>query len=597
MLFYDSAEYLTVFRSKLTHDLDSVKPSGERLFYRNQILDNFDKKYIKSGPGIDTEMECYLKFLSVNAQMKAINDRYASDLTDWNSEPVLRRARYICADILREAPLLEEMFAWSRHSGGSSIGVKFMDTSIEAKMSFPISGTKSACRLWEHYKHWDWNYYSQACSLNESLDLRPETIAVDGSRATTVPKTNKIDRFIAVEPTLNMFFQQGISAVMTQRLEGVGLSLQRDQEKHRRLAFVGSVTSSYGTIDFSSMSDRLSLAVCHYLLPKEWYSLLFCVRSHRTSLTGRTLPLHMISTMGNATTFPLETLILYCLANAACSQVQGREALALTRHDVHVFGDDCILPSWACGEFVRACELVGFKTNDSKTFIDGPFRESCGGDFYHGRDVRPYHLEGLSSTVKRRHDKEAYLYSVINGVLRMYIKYFGTLTYLYDKTLLQYLFKLLNLHTSDVKFVPEDFPEDAGVCCIRDCRRLIRAYGLSPSRVGLSKHGQLNFRYLAYQFPGRKLLHEGLRYRATQKWWFDSDPIDTLVEYKKPQDLSVSVRLRRKGGFYVERTNKYDPCIALVPTTLFSLQDFEHEGLYPRTSEQKRLRTTPLLSR
>jgi len=588
MLFYDSSEYLTVFRSKLSLDLDSEKPTGERLFYRNQILDNFDKKYIKSGPGIDTEMECYLKFLSVNAQMKTINNRYESDLTNWNADPVLRRARYLCADILREAPLLEEMFAWSRHSGGSSIGVKFMDTSLEAKMTFPISGTKSACRLWEHYKHWDWNYYSQACDLNESPVLSPETISVDGSRATTVPKTNKIDRFIAVEPTLNMFWQQGISAVMNKRLERVGLSLQRDQEKHRSLAFVGSITEAYGTIDFSSMSDRLSLAVCHYLLPKEWYSLLFSVRSHRTSLRGESLPLHMISTMGNATTFPLETLILYCLANSACSQIQGREALDLARHDVHVFGDDCILPSRACGEFIRACEQVGFKTNDSKTFVTGPFRESCGGDFYHGRDVRPYHLEGLSSIVTRRKDKEAYLYSVINGVLRMYIKYFGTLTYLYDKHLLRYLFSLLSSHTDFVKFVPEDFPEDAGVCCIRDSRRLIHAYHLNPSRVGMNIHGQLDFKYLAYQFPVRKLMHEGLRYRSDQKKWNDSKTWG--------EELSVAVRLRRKGGFYVERTNTKDPCFAVTPTTLFSLQGSQLKGLYPRTRE-RRVGNTPFSSR
>jgi hypothetical protein len=569
MLFYDSAEYLTSFRSHLASDLDSVKPVGDKLFYRNQILDNFDKKYIQSGPGVDTEQECYLKFLRVNSEMKALNSRYASHLTDWNTNAVLRRARYIVAAILREAPLMEEIFSLSKHSGGTSIGVKYMDTSIEAKMNFPVSGTAACCRLWEHYKHWDWNYYSQACSLNEVRETIPETVTVGSSRATTVPKTNKIDRFIAVEPTLNMFFQQGISACMDMRLSRAGLSLRTDQEKHRRLAFEGSVTSRYGTIDFSSMSDRLSLAACHFFLPKDWYSLLFTVRSHRTTLRGEVLPLHMISTMGNATTFPLETLILYALAQSACSEVMGLTALDCRyTHDVHVYGDDCIVPADACRVFIDACTQVGFVVNEGKTFLTGAFRESCGGDFYHGRDVRPFFLESLTSSIRRRSDIEAYLYTTINGVIRMYIKYFGTLTYVYDKNLLRYLFKCLRTHTSDVKFVPEDYPDDAGLCHIRDTYRFTMAYGIRPSRVGISRHGQLHFKFLRYHFPTRDVVHEGLRYRTAQKWWSEESDTSWLGYLNRVSD-SITQRLRRKGGFYVEsQTDKRDSPPVVTPTTL-----------------------------
>jgi hypothetical protein len=37
--------------------------------------------------------------------------------------------------------------------------------------------------------------------------------------------------------------------------------------------------------------------------------------------------------------------------------------------------------------------ICGFKTNHSKTFSDGPFRESCGADWYEGIDVRPFTLD------------------------------------------------------------------------------------------------------------------------------------------------------------------------------------------------------------
>lgn len=587
MLFYDSSEFLTKFRSKLAFDLDRLAPIGDLLFYRNQILDNFDKKYVKSGPGIDTEMECYLKFLRVNAEMKALNDGYASYQSIWHANPVLLRAKRICAHILGSAPLLEEIFQRSKHSAGASVGVKFTDTSLEAKMDFPISGTKSGCRLWEHYKFWDWDFYSQACNLNEGPVEFTETVTVDGSRATTVPKTNKIDRFIAVEPTLNMFFQQGISACLDMCLSRAGLSLSSDQEKHRRLAYIGSISSQYSTIDFSSMSDRLSLAICHFLLPKDWYSLLFTVRSHRTALRGKALPLHMISSMGNATTFPLETLILYCIARSACSQIQGRSTLDVSGvHDVHVFGDDCIIPSPASDLFINSCVIAGFAVNNDKTFTSGSFRESCGGDFYHGRDVRPFYLKSLSSDIKRKTDKEAYMYSTINGVLRMYRKYFGTLTYLYDKSLLRFLFSCLHTHTNDVKFVPEDYPEDSGITCLRELKRFLHSYRLSLSPIKVNEHGQLTLKALMYKFPNQKPMHEGLRYYSLKKFGI-AQIRKSWSEYLIESSDTISSRLRREGGFYVVRNvDKDNRPFAILSSTLFSPGD--PLAYLPVSSERER---------
>lgn len=540
-------EFLTKVRQALT--LDLVPTNQEQAVFVDLVHKGFDKKYIVDTRAIDTRGEAIKLFLGVNSRMREINQSPAIYYHQWSSNAILRRARNFVHEILGQHPegLLHEMFLRAKHSSGTSIGVKFSDTSLEAKNAWPYSGTPACVRLWEHYRNWDSDLYTSICNLNEVSPHREETVTVDGSRATTVPKTNRIDRFISVEPTLNMFFQQGVMSLMTEQLEKFGLSVIKDQEVHRGLAYLASVTGSYATVDFSSMSDSLSLSVCHFLLPKDWYSLLFTIRSHRSRLPdGSTVDLEMMSTMGNATTFPLETLILYCIAESCVVTSKGyTNVLERLSKNCYVYGDDCIVPTSAVGLFIETCHTVGFVANVDKTFVSGPFRESCGGDFYRGRDVRIFYLKTLPGSRKRR-DQEAYLYSTINGVIRMYIKYFGPLAYVYDKQLLTFLFKELHSVTTLVKFVPESFPEDSGITSLRDAQRLIRAYRLRPSRVGVNQHGMLDFPYLRFDFPFRAAVHDGLRY-------------STFLKSRTFTCLEMHAReyKRRECGFYVERRARY----------------------------------------
>jgi hypothetical protein len=539
--------FVTTIRRNL--GLDLVVTNEVQQYFRHRILGDFDKKFIlPSLPAAELRKRAISKFKEVNARMGILNSEYTHGLSEqWFQDATLRRARYFVHEILGDSPvgLLDEMFTRCGHSSGTSIGVKYFDTSVEAKSTWPLSGSASCIRLWEHYRNWDSDYYTQICNLNEASPHRGEVVFTDCSRATTVPKSSSIDRFISVEPTLNMFFQQGILAYMSELLESYGLAVRSDQELHRYLAFEGSVTDRLSTIDFSSMSDSLSLAICHFLLPKKWYSLLFTLRSHRTVLPdGEVVSLNMMSTMGNATTFPLETLLLYCLAESSCCTMRDEPSLSRLRKNCFVYGDDCIVPCWATDEFLRVCTLVGFATNEDKTFRNGPFRESCGGHFYRGRDVRPFYLKSLPAS-RRRKDIEAYLYTVINGVLRMYIKYFGTLSYVYSKELLKYLFRLLHSYTKLVKFVPEDFPEDSGIAFIRDSGRICREYSIRPSRVGVNRHGMLHFCYLRYELPKQRPVHDGIRYALLLKRGLRVHE-EHLSRYKV-----------RKGGFYVERVIKF----------------------------------------
>jgi hypothetical protein len=62
-----------------------------------------------------------------------------------------------------------------------------------------------------------------------------------------------------------------------------------------------------------------------------------------------------------------------------------------------VFGDDIIIDKRASRLLISLLEMLGFVVNYSKTYVEGPFRESCGTDRFLGVDVRPVYLKSLRS--------------------------------------------------------------------------------------------------------------------------------------------------------------------------------------------------------
>lgn len=210
----------------------------------------------------------------------------------------------------------------------------------------------------------------------------------DNNKVTFVPKTAKTLRTIAVEPLLNGFVQKGIDLFIRKRLKRVGIDLS-DQLKNQELAKNGSLPGQadpYVTIDLSSASDSVSIGLCRYMLPEEWFDLLNSLRSHRYELNGTLNTYHKFMSMGNGFCFPLETLIFASLCHAA-----GRSIGALD--DFSVYGDDIIVRSSVAGPLLELLRVAGFKVNESKTFLKGPFRESCGADWFEGEDVRPLSLD------------------------------------------------------------------------------------------------------------------------------------------------------------------------------------------------------------
>ncbi len=213
-----------------------------------------------------------------------------------------------------------------------------------------------------------------------------------GNRFTTVPKTALTDRGIAIECTLNVYFQLAIGRAIRNRLRRrVGWDLDNAARIHRDVAQSASIQDSHSTIDLSNASDSLCKNLVRVLLhDTAWLERMEDLRSTHTFLQGRWHLLEKFSSMGNGYTFELETCVFASLI-AACLELQGHSAILGV--DFYVFGDDIIVASDVAESVVAVLAWAGFRTNKDKTFLRGPFRESCGGDYYLGAPVRGFYLK------------------------------------------------------------------------------------------------------------------------------------------------------------------------------------------------------------
>jgi hypothetical protein len=238
-------------------------------------------------------------------------------------------------------------------------------------------------------------------------------VVTRNSRLSFVPKNDEISRCICTEPTLNTYFQLGFGALLERRLrERYGISLHSQPDLNRELARHGSETNELVTIDLSSASDSISCSMVKYMFPAEWYIQLMKYRTPYVEIKGvGTVPLNMVSTMGNGFTFPLQTILFACIVDASY-RFRGIKTPRGGCADSPwgVFGDDIICPSVIARDVLDLLRFLGFSVNIDKTFVDGPFRESCGADFFQGVNVRGVYV--------RNTDSPASLYAAINQLTR-----------------------------------------------------------------------------------------------------------------------------------------------------------------------------------
>jgi hypothetical protein len=200
---------------------------------------------------------------------------------------------------------------------------------------------------------------------------------VSANRMVMVPKTVKTHRPIAAEPTLNSYVQQGVGRYVRFRLKQFGVDLD-DQTINQDLA---RWAYNYGlaTIDLSSASDTLCTNLVKLLLPREWFEMLDNLRCKATEYKGKRFLTSKFSSMGNAFTFELESMIFYALVSEAC-----------TAGVTSVYGDDIVVHSDDFRSVLEILTWAGFVANERKSFGAGShFYESCGKHYFDGQEVTP----------------------------------------------------------------------------------------------------------------------------------------------------------------------------------------------------------------
>lgn len=331
---------------------------------------------------------------------KRLNQRFRA----YNSvrsphEELLSYARQWIEYVIGSTPNISDVFDGCRYGPGASIGVNGTKTSMGRKMlasklsvstrARPLAraALKKDPHMFELFvKRTDSEFFSVDPELFDKQFEGRATVK-DHNKITFVPKTAKTERTIAVEPLLNGYLQLGVETVLRKFLKRVGIDIE-DQSKNQLLAREGSIGSDdpYVTIDLSNASDSISIELCRNILPPDWFYLLDQLRSCNYELEGVIKPFEKFVTMGNGFCFPLETLLF-----ASCCQAVSKKHNR--KSDFSVYGDDIICRQSLAAEVIAFLRVLGFKTNSKKTHIIGPFRESCGADWYEGDDVRPITLD------------------------------------------------------------------------------------------------------------------------------------------------------------------------------------------------------------
>lgn len=343
----------------------------------------------------EADQRCFDKFTSVNNACSAweLNCRYS-----WEEEMVGCFKRAVDNFLHPGGELLVhswfDLMRVGRAGPGASLGANGEDFYTKF---FASELTSTSSELYEVYNEYcGWFPIWRDAEISRALTFGVLRI-IPSSTITFVRKNRDTSRSICTEPSLNMFFQLGLGEILGTRLrQFFGIDLQVQQENNRRLACRGSLDDSMATLDLESASDSVSLRLCDFAFPEWFNDLLYSLRCPSTRCRGQEIELNMVSTMGNGYTFALQTMLFCCVVRAAADMLGIRlEKPGTDMSNWGVFGDDIIVPSAMARHVFRCLELLGFKVNSQKSFLEGPFRESCGGDYYNGHPVRGIYLKSL----------------------------------------------------------------------------------------------------------------------------------------------------------------------------------------------------------
>lgn len=398
---------------------------------------SFFKKFPGFKLGFDLDKKARDSFYAAEGQCFQTNERLSPLLFDLghygdSMRAFVRTWRKIVRNVLGRAPAISSL------KGSFGPGSTFRNVGDNITIAHKLSDDYTRTERTGAFLHsWDltaWSRYAArnldtvgdilvaeyqgTCFYREKNSYATRDFeVVRGNRFTTVPKDATKLRGICIEPSLNVYYQLAVGKEISQRMRvNLGWDKRNCKEYHMALARIGSLTGAIATIDLSSASDTICTNLVRLILPPDWVCLLNDLRSPFTLIDGKWVRLEKFSSMGNGFTFELETLLFWSLCLAVQAFQKPTECPYTPGVTTSVFGDDIIVPTSVSRSVVAALNFFGFTINEDKTFLKGPFRESCGGDYFRGSDVRPHYLKEVLDAPHR-------LISLANGIRRFSRRY------------------------------------------------------------------------------------------------------------------------------------------------------------------------------
>lgn len=367
------------------------------------------------------------------------------------------------------------MFDHVRFGRRAAIGIPYAKSYLDCKMEYPISCDPKLCELFEEYLVTDPVMQEALCADS----MMPETVLqciennsckasgkvthtpiyqlTQSVNLSLVPK--KFDKLRPVTPysVVSILLSLACGDYMVDCLKKCGLDLSELQEIHRKMVSWMSTSDRYGTADMKAASDSIRWQIVRRVIPTDWYNILknFQVKTVTYTPKGcrkkdrRTIHTETFLGMGSGITFPLQTLIFYCIVDAV------RELLMGPRGFVSVYGDDLIYPTKIHRQVTKVFSDIGFVLNQDKTFMSGPFRESCGEDCHKGTPVRPFCFEGQTEQL-RGAALGSFLFKTLNGLSTRWVP--RTIP-----TTIHTLYRWISASYGKFHLVPPNFPDYSGL--------------------------------------------------------------------------------------------------------------------------------------
>lgn len=216
----------------------------------------------------------------------------------------------------------------------------------------------------------------------------------------TVPKNLDKRRGIALQDAAKMWWQQATldtfyRVVWCRPYVRKHLAIQ-NREVNRQAALQASVRNHLSTKDLSAASDSVAVHLVKAIFGTNVRRALLCARADHFDGDSRKFVTY--ATMGDASTFPVETIVFGACVKLALDLAvdfyhERNSKPPFNASEWFVFGDDIILPNdnVVLRFFHDILDRLGFKINDDKSFDFGPYRESCGIEAFLGESIEPFY--------------------------------------------------------------------------------------------------------------------------------------------------------------------------------------------------------------